>query len=1831
MLGRLLGFALFFLLVCGAFYVAPADAAPSPSPAPLVTEPFTSVATTPNLWSFSGGACLTAGSALLTPPTSVPACIDAVNVPGAGALQLTSNSAFLMGAVVSKVALDTSRGFQVIFTDAAFDEGSPLAGADGMSCFLVDASQAFALPQATFWGGKLGYVGLPGGYLGIGFDEYGNFSSSNENGATGAGFPGRVPNTVALRGSFATGNQYLGGYTGTSGLPASLPFPLDDPASVTRPAHPPTIRITLSTAALLTVEIDPHDGKGYRAIYRKTISGLAGQPPLPAQVYLGFAGATGGYGQLHQIYDLTVTPVAPPQFTFVPSRLANLAAWYDASDPTTLTQNSGAVVDWHDKSGHGNTLEQPTAKARPQSGSTLAGLNTLSFAKSEFLITANSAFSTNLFNASTAFVVADAPAQPVLQAVVSSGLPPNYTTPRWELLLEPNGLTNFDFDNTTSGRLTTNVAYSGPAIWALGGRGGQQFMRKNGDLLASSNGPGGSVVDHHPLVVGGKMGGGGVLSFPFTGTIGEILIFNRDLTTSETQSIEGYLACKWGLQNRLPANHPYRATCPGAAGPAPVPTPAPLSNVLPVLPELRSSNGRLAVSIVAHPDSKGNPKLYYNGSTVAPTLRVLPGDVLSVTLTNNLPAMPAGSAYVNDTNLHYHGLHVSPNAPGDDSIDMLALPGQTLNYQLAIPYNHPPGLYWYHSHAHGEVERQNLSGMSGALIVDGIAQYVPAVASMPERVLVVRDALPAGQALPAADRRQVYAMGWAMTHAKYRGAPLSLSGSHATMTMGAGTAVRSNSSLVSRNPYVTIDPNFRSFTAPNATGDGHCTGPETAAKNWTVNGATNPKIGIRPGEKQFWRLVNAGSDTYLDVAVDNTQLQIVELDGTPLSSGLNVPSSLTVSDYVVPPASRVEFIVTGPPAGKTAYLRTLCFDAGQNGPAMPATTLARIDPTTSLADNLRQAQRVAPKMVAYHFPYRMPITTSASTNANAGSTTSTNPGVRKAARLHASSAALPNFTSVPVARVQTLYYSDQNTINGQAYDPAGAPQFYAQSGTVEEWTIVNDSAQVHTFHIHQIHFLVEAIDGVKQSQEFVRDNVNVPAASAGGPGSVTLLMDFTDPRVIGTFLLHCHILSHEDAGMMAKIHVGPAPPMTLSSKALSFANPQAAPQAVAIAGGLAPYSISGCGGIANGTIAGATAEVTPAGEGSCYFTIADSSGITASVSITVGAGAAGITVSPNSLSFVSRSAPAQSATLSGGKPPYTASGCAGIASAAINSTDNGVNVAPAGAGSCTITISDAKADRATLAVSVNASSTGEPADNITFHHDTSRTGWYSNETTLTTANVAGGKFKLLARLGAPAGMPALGKVYAQPLYVGDEATIDGKTHNLIVVATATDQVYAFDETTRAVVWEKNFTNPAAGITQQFSSDILCDDVNPNVGIIGTPVIDRALDRLYVVVPTKENGAFHMRLHALSLLSGNDAVPPVEVTATVPLATGGSASVNAEFSFNRAALLEANGNIYVGLTSHCDFHSDITHGWLLSFSSGTLALTGNALDVTAANPGNNYYLGSLWGSGFGPAADASGNVFFATGNGPYNGVSDFSMTVLRVPGTLDVTKASTFTPFGEAADSNGDCDLSGGGVVLLPTVTGAHPRLALAGGKCGVGAAAGGSVGDQKYILNRDNLGGFSAGDAGALWHADTAGPMWGGPATFQDANGTTYVVWGGSPLNTYTLSLAPLGLNVQSSANVGCLECRDNGSQPVVSSNGTTPQTAVVWALKTPTGSGGTISLYAFDALNMSHTLFTGAAGVWTVGAGASYIGGALVSPTVAHGRVYVPTDGSVAVFGLSP
>src|SRR3977135_73219 len=159
-------------------------------------------------------------------------------------------------------------------------------------------------------------------------------------------------------------------------------------------------------------------------------------------------------------------------------------------------------------------------------------------------------------------------------------------------------------------------------------------------------------------------------------------------------------------------------------------------------PQLRAKNHSLSLTLHAAIASDGKNSFYFDGQPIAPTLRLSPGDQLKIAYVNDLPAEPSEKCLAGPctdmTNLHFHGLTVSPDAPQDDVLNMMAMPGQSLRYTVQIPKDHPPGLYWYHTHPHGESHRQVLDGMSGALVIEGIESYFPPLATLPERVLVVR-------------------------------------------------------------------------------------------------------------------------------------------------------------------------------------------------------------------------------------------------------------------------------------------------------------------------------------------------------------------------------------------------------------------------------------------------------------------------------------------------------------------------------------------------------------------------------------------------------------------------------------------------------------------------------------------------------------------------------------------------------------------------------------------------------------------------------------------------------------------------------------------------------------------------------------------------------------------------------------------------------------------------------------------------------------------------------------------------------------------------------------
>src|SRR5246127_2379186 len=279
-------------------------------------------------------------------------------------------------------------------------------------------------------------------------------------------------------------------------------------------------------------------------------------------------------------------------------------------------------------------------------------------------------------------------------------------------------------------------------------------------------------------------------------------------------------------------------------------------NVLPFPLLLRAKDHTLSLALHAAIAANGRNSFYFNGQPNAPTLRLSPGDKLKITYINDLPANPRESCAITPcmdmTNLHFHGLTVSPDPPQDDVLNMMAMPGQALRYTVQIPKDHPPGLYWYHTHPHGESHRQVLDGMSGALVIEGIQSYFSPLAGLPERVLVVR-----------------------------------------------GRSIKN-------------DPHSRDLEQRVELSSQLCGGEHEAPEEvFTVNGSLRPQIQIAPGERQFWRIVNASADRYLDLELEGQPFEIVAMDGMPIAEHDPTHPTRIAEHVLLPPAGRMEAIVTG--------------------------------------------------------------------------------------------------------------------------------------------------------------------------------------------------------------------------------------------------------------------------------------------------------------------------------------------------------------------------------------------------------------------------------------------------------------------------------------------------------------------------------------------------------------------------------------------------------------------------------------------------------------------------------------------------------------------------------------------------------------------------------------------------------------------------------------------------------------------------------------------------------------------------------------------------------
>jgi len=499
---------------------------------------------------------------------------------------------------------------------------------------------------------------------------------------------------------------------------------------------------------------------------------------------------------------------------------------------------------------------------------------------------------------------------------------------------------------------------------------------------------------------------------------------------------------------------------------------------------------------------------------------------------------------------------------------------------------------------------------------------------------------------------------------------------------------------------------------------------------------------------------------------------------------------------------------------------------------------------------------------------------------------------------------------------------------------------------------------------------------------------------------------------------------------------------------------------------------------------------------------------------------------------------------------------------------------------------------------------------LTFHNDRLRSGQYLSETILTPSNVNSNTFGKLFQVTLD------GKVDAQPLYVGGVVIPNQGVHNVLIVATENDSLYALDADTSMQLWKKSLL--ADGETP--SDNRGCSQVTPQIGITSTPVIalksGTTTGAIFAVAMSKDStGRYHHRLHKLGLAAGNPLAPAVEITGKYPGtgedSHGGFAFFDPKQYKERSGLLLLNGIVYLTWGSHCDFQPYT--GWVMGYDAETLTQT-NIINVTP-----NGAEGAIWGSGGGLAADVHGNIYFLDGNGtfdttldgqgfPING--DYGNAFVKLStagGKLSVT--DYFTMHNTTDESNADVDFGSGAAMLLPNMTDADGQIR----HLAIGAGKDGNI----YLVDRDNMGKFNPNNDNAIYQElGNALPngAWSVPASYQN-----WVYFGAQngPLRAFQFSQARLGTTPSSMTST---QFPYPGTSPSVSANRST--NAIVWAVE----NSSTAVLHAYSATNLAQELYnSNQAGPRDhFGAGNKYM-----VPTIANGKVYVGTPNGVAAFGL--
>jgi FtsP/CotA-like multicopper oxidase with cupredoxin domain len=608
------------------------------------------------------------------------------------------------------------------------------------------------------------------------------------------------------------------------------------------------------------------------------------------------------------------------------------------------------------------------------------------------------------------------------------------------------------------------------------------------------------------------------------------------------------------------------SSVPAALGCGPVPT------ALENPPEMRRVHGRIQ-SIELEIRQDGERLCFVDRNSddrpgIAPTIRIRPGETLRVRLFNRISdasvlrkAAPPGhvtsypgvahvagyfevlpGAYhepTGNTNLHFHGLEVRPVAcglgivPGEEVVRTYFAPEGQISpagacqsaYEIIVPDDHSAGLYWYHTHLHGESDAQTLLGLSGVIVIENADDDVRRQHGVADRILIVRDQPAPEPKQPALPK------------------PATSSGSvipsqSATATLSPDAAA---SRLSSRLPQCAFGKCIN--TAAQVQCSPHAEREQTTILS--VNGisirdgrnpsGTVPEVIVSAGREELWRLVNAAADTYVRLHLADIDgagiartipIEAIGLDGVPFADETGRPRSQTSKDPImVPPGGRLEFFVKLDfPAGQhRIILRTEAVETGCAGDLMPARDLIAVRIDTDVSGAPSRPASIPRRTIS---PGVMPPEGTSIRQRTFVFTEYQRPRSSKT-----------DFFITEVSRPDAII---------EPYPMHGAPSSVVEvkADSVEEWTILNFTHEVHNFHIHQLHFRVlESEDKFVEGR--ILDTINVPIAlpdtnwaadDAVTPGKVRLFMRFHE-NIAGEFVFHCHILSHEDKGMMGLIRV----------------------------------------------------------------------------------------------------------------------------------------------------------------------------------------------------------------------------------------------------------------------------------------------------------------------------------------------------------------------------------------------------------------------------------------------------------------------------------------------------------------------------------------------------------------------------------------------------------------------------------------------------------------------------------------------------------------------